>query len=76
MEVAVTIAIQSAEQVVRLIEKERVRLGISQRKLCSDAGLSHGTYWFLKHNNGNLRLDTALRLLDALGACVEVEPQP
>jgi hypothetical protein len=69
------IAIQSAEQVVRLIEKERIRLGVSHRKLCAEAGLSHGAYWFLKHNDGGIHLDTALRLLDALGACVEVELQ-
>jgi transcriptional regulator with XRE-family HTH domain len=69
------IAIQSAEQVVRLIEKERIRLGVSQRKLCAEAGLSHGAYWFLKHNGGGIHFDTAFRLLKALGATVKVEPQ-
>ncbi len=69
------IAIQSAEQVVRLIEKERIRLGVSQRKLCAEAGLSHGADWFLKHNGGGIHFDTAFRLLKALGATVKVEPQ-
>ncbi len=69
--------IQSAEDIVRFIEKERVRQGLSQRKLCADAGLSHGAYWFVKNNGGGIHLDTALRLLEAVGAdvLVEVEPQ-
>lgn len=68
-----TIEIQSADEVVRIIEKERQRQGMSQRKLCSEAGLSHGAYWFVKHNGGGVHLDTALRLLSALGATVQVD---
>lgn len=68
-----SIIIQSADDIVQFIEKERVRQGLSQRKLCADAGLSHGAYWFVKQSAGGIHLDTALRLLDAVGATVEVE---
>lgn len=65
--------IETAEDVVSLIEKERVRQGLSQRKLCSEAGLSHGAYWFVKHNGGGIHLDTAIRLLNAVGADIVIE---
>lgn len=67
------IVIGKADDIVKLIEKERVRQGISQRKLCASAGLSHGAYWFVKHNGGGIHLDTAVRLLKAVGAEVVVE---
>lgn len=70
-----THTIETAEDVVDFIEQERVRQGLSQRKLCADAGLSHGAYWFVKNSNGGIHLDTALRLLDAVGANVKVERQ-
>lgn len=68
-----SIIIQSADDIVRFIEKERVRQGLSQRKLCADAGLSHGAYWFVKQSAGRIHLDTAMRLLDAVGAEIVVE---
>lgn len=64
--------VQTADEVVRIIEKERLRQGMSQRRLCSEAGLSHGAYYFVK-NGGGVHLDTALRLLSALGAKVQVD---
>lgn len=67
-----TTEVQTADEVVRIIEKERLRQGMSQRRLCSEAGLSHGAYYFVK-NGGGVHLDTALRLLTALGASVQVE---
>lgn len=68
-----SIIIQNADDIVRFIEKERVRQGLSQRKLCADAGLSHGAYWFVKQSAGRIHLDTAMRLLDAVGAEIVVE---
>lgn len=65
--------VETADDVVKLIENERFKQGLSQRKICADAGLSHGAYWFIKHNRGGLKLDTAMRLLDAVGATVKVE---
>lgn len=67
-----TTEVQTADEVVRIIEKERLRQGMSQRRLCSEAGLSHGAYYFVK-NGGGVHLDTALRLLTALGASVQVD---
>lgn len=68
-----THTIETADDVVDFIERERIRQGLSQRKLCADAGLSHGAYWFVKHSGGGIHLDTALRLLEAVGANVRVE---
>ena len=70
-----TETIETAKDVVDFIERERVKKGLSQRMLCADAGLSHGAYWFVKHNNGGIHLDTALRLLDAVGVNVRLERQ-
>ena len=67
------IVIESADDIVSLIERERVRQGLSQRKLCADAGLSHGAYWFVKQSAGGIHLETALRLLEAVGADVRIE---
>lgn len=67
------LVVETADDVVKLIEKERAKQGLSQRKLCAAAGLSHGAYWFIKHNRGGLHLDTAMRLLEAVGATVKVE---
>ena len=70
-----SISIDSGEDIVEFIERQRVRLGMSQRKLCSEAGLSHGAYWFVK-NGSCLHLETALRLLEAVGAEMVVEIEP
>lgn len=66
------VLIENGDDVVKLIERQRLRLGMSQRKLCAEAGLSHGAYWFVKNGSG-LHLDTALRLLEAVGAEMVVE---
>ena len=65
--------IETADDVIILIENERVRQGMSQRKLCALSELSHGAYWFVKHNGGGIHLDTAIRLLNAVGAEVVVK---
>jgi len=70
-----SISIDSGDDIVEFIERQRVRLGMSQRKLCSEAGLSHGAYWFVKNGSG-LHLETALRLLEAVGAEMVVEIEP
>lgn len=70
-----SISIDSGEDIVEFIERQRLRLGMSQRKLCSEAGLSHGAYWFVKNGSG-LHLETALRLLEAVGAEMVVEIEP
>ncbi len=69
------VAIEGADDIVRFIEKERVRQGLSQRKLCASAGLSHGAYWFVKQSTGGIQLDTALRLLNAVGADILIEQE-
>jgi hypothetical protein len=69
------IVIETTDDIVQVIERERVRQGLSQRQLCAEAGLSHGAYWFVKQNRGGLHMDTALRLLEAVGAGVSVEVQ-
>lgn len=68
-----SIDIDSPDDIVRLIESERVRKGLSKRKLCADAGLSHGAYWYIEQSAGGIHLDTALRLLNAMGAGIVVE---
>lgn len=68
-----TQTIETAKDVVDFIERERVKKGLSQRMLCADAGLSHGAYWFVKNSGGGIHLETALALLDAVGASVKVE---
>lgn len=70
-----SVLIDDSEHFVEFIERQRVRLGMSQRKLCSEAGLSHGAYWFVKNGSG-LHLETALRLLEAVGAEMVVEIEP
>lgn len=70
-----SISICNGDDIVEFIERQRVRLGMSQRKLCSEAGLSHGAYWFVKNGSG-LHLETALRLLEAVGAEMVVEIEP
>ena len=70
-----SISIDSGDDIVEFIERQRIRLGMSQRKLCSEAGLSHGAYWFVKNGSG-LHLETALRLLEAVGAEMVVEIEP
>lgn len=69
------ICVETPEHIVDFIERERLRQGVSQRKLCADAGLSHGAYWFVKNSNGRIHLDTAMRLLTALGADIVIEVQ-
>jgi ribosome-binding protein aMBF1 (putative translation factor) len=36
------IVIETTDDIVQVIERERVRQGLSQRQLCAEAGLSHG----------------------------------
>jgi len=69
------IAIEGADDIVSFIGGERVRQGLSQRKLCADAGLSHGAYWFVKQSGGRIHLDTAMRLLNAVGADILIEQE-
>ena len=70
-----SISIASGEDIVEFIERQRLRQGMSQRKLCAEAGLSHGAYWFVKQGGG-IHLDTAIRLLEAVGAEMVVEIEP
>lgn len=71
-----SVSVASGDDIVEFIERQRVRLGMSQRKLCAEAGLSHGAYWFVKQSGGGIHLDTAIRLLEAVGAEMVVEIDP
>lgn len=66
--------IADENDVIQFIEAERVRLGISERSLCAQAGLSHSALWYIKNSGaGHLKASTALRLIAALGGEVKIK---
>lgn len=52
---------------VALVQKQRVRKGWDSARLAREAGISKGTLWQVEHGKTTPNLQTASRILRALG---------
>lgn len=57
----------SPEDLFEAIEAQRQALGITQRDLCKQAGLSHSAYWYAAARGNDIGLRAALRYCNVLG---------
>lgn len=68
-----TCPIEAAGDLMLLIERERVRQGLSMQELSLRAGKGASTYFAgLSRKTGNVHLETALRYARVLGLRVSV----
>lgn len=62
-----------AEEIARVVKEARRRQGLSQDDLALLAETSRRPLYLLEQGKGSVRLETLLRILDALGLDLEIK---
>jgi len=62
-------------ELVEQIKNERRRARLSQEELAALAGISRRPIFLLETGRGSIRVDTLVKILDALGLALEIRPK-
>lgn len=65
--------IETTEDLVAVIEKRRVDMGLSERELAVTTGKSHGMYWWWKKRAKTTSFATVLNWCKALNLKISIE---
>jgi HTH-type transcriptional regulator / antitoxin HipB len=65
--------VRSAEDLARLVRARRVELGLTQEALAGVTGIDRAVLSVLERGQRSMSLDTALRLVQALGMDIVIE---
>jgi len=68
-------AAETQSKLSRKLKQAREEAGLTQDQLADLASISNRTVYLFENDKGSIRLDTYLKLLDALGLEMSVAPR-